>query len=265
LGWTAMHLASRHGHAAVVKALVSGGGNVHIKIEQGNTPLHLASINGYATVVKALLAGGANVHVKNECGNTPLHWASRNGFATVVEVLIAKGADVNAKAKGAWTALRQASYNGHASVAEVLIANGADVHAKEDEGASACNLAMLDNARANRDDQTPVEAALKAAEAKDLVVTVAALNGDTDVVPTKGEDARDEGQYLSAVDSGGEVAKWLLKFLPRLQEVDAVKYRKCLTGNGFDSSEMMNFVRKEDLDFMKIGHKRALIVKSSMA
>ncbi|KAI1144884.1 ankyrin repeat-containing domain protein [Nemania diffusa] len=49
-----LHLASRHGHVEVVKALVAAGAKIH-SIVNGETPLHLAARHGCLEVVKWLI------------------------------------------------------------------------------------------------------------------------------------------------------------------------------------------------------------------
>jgi len=72
------------------------------------------------------------------------------------------------------------------------------------------------------------------------------------------------GNYMSTDESSSEVQSWLGTFLPRLFEGDAANYRSCLIEDGFDSRERMALVREQDLGFMKIGHKRALVAKSAI-
>ena len=75
-------------------------------------------------------------------------------------------------------------------------------------------------------------------------------------------DAND--QYLSAGDSRDLVEKWIVKFLPPLQKADAENYCNILIENGFDSSEALGSVEEEDLQFMKNGHKKALVRNLSL-
>ena len=55
-----------------------------------------------------------------------------------------------------------------------------------------------------------------------------------------------------------EVRRWLLSYLPRLQQKDLQFYTLTLISDGFDSSEVLKDLDTDDLNFMKKGHKRVL-------
>jgi ankyrin repeat protein len=74
VGWTRLHMASRHGHFDIVHLLIDHGADVNTKMGH-LTALHLASHYGYFDIVKALLERGANVHERTEAGQTPLPMA----------------------------------------------------------------------------------------------------------------------------------------------------------------------------------------------
>lgn len=64
--WTALMMASNHGHLEIVRALLAAGADVNAKANDTfDTALMLASARGYAEIVKALLAAGADVSAKN--------------------------------------------------------------------------------------------------------------------------------------------------------------------------------------------------------
>jgi len=58
-----------------------------------------------------------------------------------------------------------------------------------------------------------------------------------------------------------EVRRWVLSYLPRLQNQDLQVYIKRLISDGFDSKEMLRELSEDDLVFMKKGHKRVLTRK----
>jgi len=61
-GWTALHEAARHGHAAVVRALLARGANPNAREAGDNTtPLHWAAARADLESVRALLDAGADV------------------------------------------------------------------------------------------------------------------------------------------------------------------------------------------------------------
>ena len=57
------------------------------------------------------------------------------------------------------------------------------------------------------------------------------------------------------------VMRWLLSYLPNLQEEDAVSYFDGLVDQGFDSAETIREICQEDLSFMKTAHQRVLLNK----
>lgn len=88
-GLTPLIIASRNGHASVVRSLVSAGCKIN-KPSFGirATALHWASTNNHLECVQALLELGANVEVETVHRHTPLMLAARAGFADIVEELI---------------------------------------------------------------------------------------------------------------------------------------------------------------------------------
>ena len=53
-GWTALHLAARCGHAAIVETLIVTGAPIDTKDWCGQTPLHLAAFHGHTAVAEML-------------------------------------------------------------------------------------------------------------------------------------------------------------------------------------------------------------------
>src|SRR5207245_330280 len=69
-GQTALMLAARGGHAAVVDALLAAKADVNAKTKNGITALIKAAEGGHAQVVKTLLAAGADANAKQSDGVT---------------------------------------------------------------------------------------------------------------------------------------------------------------------------------------------------
>ncbi|HET7459209.1 MAG TPA: ankyrin repeat domain-containing protein [Gemmatimonadaceae bacterium] len=58
-GWTPLHLAAHHGHAAVVETLLANNADVNARSGDGRTALEIATQAGRAEVAALLRANGA--------------------------------------------------------------------------------------------------------------------------------------------------------------------------------------------------------------
>ena len=85
----------------------------------------------------------------------------------------------------------------------------------------------------------------------------------SDALPNPGTEAGNESLYLPSDKSNAEVQVWLTRFLPRLPEVDAATYHQRLINDGFDCIESLQFITKDGLHFMKVGHRRRLLANLS--
>ena len=159
---TALHAASRGGHATVIRVLLRVPGVEADRPFRGVSPLHLASLEGHEEAVEALLEAPlrVDVNVRAHDGMAPLHWAALRGDAAVAEALIATpGIDANAVNRHGRTPLHMASRGGctHAQVVKVLLAApGIDVN------------------RTNPAGWTPLHYACRARCAKTAAILVAA-------------------------------------------------------------------------------------------
>jgi ankyrin repeat protein len=99
---TALHWAARRGDVAAAVAAIKAGAALEAATRVGAyTPLHVASKEGHAAVVKALLDAGSNPHAVTSNKTTALHLAAAAGSIDAVAALVDRGADVNAR-EGAW-------------------------------------------------------------------------------------------------------------------------------------------------------------------
>lgn len=95
-GFSALIIASAHGHAKAVEYLLSVGAdkNVHAADNQV-TALMFASASNHVDVVRVLLDSGCEIDAKHSNGGTALLEASTGGAVDAIQVLIEKGAAVD--------------------------------------------------------------------------------------------------------------------------------------------------------------------------
>ncbi len=94
---SALALAVQHGHIDVVRLLIAGGANVHLREStRGDTLAHEAAAHGHLDVLQLLLENGFSLEGKDDAGATLLHAAASGSQPEIARYLISKGADVNA-------------------------------------------------------------------------------------------------------------------------------------------------------------------------
>ena len=74
-GLTALHLASKEGHVAIVYELLKRGAHVDAATKKGNTALHIAALAGQLEVVKLLVQYAAKANVQSQV-RTTAHYKS---------------------------------------------------------------------------------------------------------------------------------------------------------------------------------------------
>lgn len=78
-GLSAMHLAAKNNHCAMLQAMAEKGADINITAdapaEIGITPLHEACIQGNVKMIELLMKLGADDTIKNNKGETPAHMA----------------------------------------------------------------------------------------------------------------------------------------------------------------------------------------------
>jgi ankyrin repeat protein len=86
-GLTPLMAASRFGHIAVAKILISKGANVNAQASDGFTALMLAACLGNEEFVKLLIQAGANINASTPDGYTATRIAQEKGFMKIVAIL----------------------------------------------------------------------------------------------------------------------------------------------------------------------------------
>jgi ankyrin repeat protein len=92
----ALHVASRHGHAACVRMLLDQVADVHARDDENWTAHLRASIYGKLERMQILIEAKADVNASNKEGETAAHYASNGGYPKCSQLLIDNHADVNA-------------------------------------------------------------------------------------------------------------------------------------------------------------------------
>ncbi|XP_416950.4 unconventional myosin-XVI isoform X1 [Gallus gallus] len=78
-----------------VRQLISSGGSVNQKNDEGVTLLHVACANGYKNVASLILDHGADLNVVDNQYWTPLHLAAKYGQTSLVKLLLMHWANPN--------------------------------------------------------------------------------------------------------------------------------------------------------------------------
>lgn len=140
-GSSGLQIASRYGHAAVLRLLLERGADAKSKGPYGKTALYKAATYGHVDVARQLLMHGADVESMDQDWTTALHRAAGNGHVTVVQLLLAFGAQIEAKGTYGKTAVYIAVQNLHEAVVRLLLENGADATTRSSDGNTALNSA----------------------------------------------------------------------------------------------------------------------------
>lgn len=99
--FTALQLAARHGHQAVVELLLAKGADINERAKYashktGATALSFAVAGEDLAITKRLIDAGAEVNPPCMAAYTPLQAAARTGNTAILELLLAAGAIVDA-------------------------------------------------------------------------------------------------------------------------------------------------------------------------
>jgi ankyrin repeat protein len=148
-GMTAIHLAAQEGHVRVVTTFINNGVVVDCTTSDGDKPIHFASKNGHLSVVKALQAVKDTSAELDHESNTPLILAAMGGHASVVKELLSTAerreeADPSVIWKNSYP-LHMAISNTHQELARVLIGQGFPVDSRNSEGQAPIHIAASHN------------------------------------------------------------------------------------------------------------------------
>ena len=148
----ALYFASRNGHPAVVRELLTRDPDLSFRAFLGGTALHWAYYSGNREVVELLLQAGADPTLRDEEYNcTPRAFgicvASGWGFPAIFSRVIQMDSGAVNIREGRGTPLHEAAREGHARIVQALLALGADPSIRDSEARSP-----LEVARANHHD-----------------------------------------------------------------------------------------------------------------
>jgi ankyrin repeat protein len=131
------------GHEAVIDSLLRHGEAVDAKDGNGETALHYAaSIGARQSVVNFLLDMGANLESKDAKLRTPLFAASQSKRENMVKFLLAKGANIQSSDIESRSMLHLAARNARRSLIELLISSGIKLNAKDKLGETPLHMAV---------------------------------------------------------------------------------------------------------------------------
>ncbi|KAI9798056.1 MAG: hypothetical protein M1825_005655 [Sarcosagium campestre] len=136
-----LHLAAYHGHAEIIRALLSHGANIEARDEDGMTPLLVASQMGQYTALAHLVRHGANVNSQSNAKITALHIAVSKNLVEITKQLLDAKVDVDACDLMRQTPLHKAvcnlnnAFDGQATIIKLLLSCGADPLKRDIRGA----------------------------------------------------------------------------------------------------------------------------------
>ncbi len=121
---SALILAARRGHNALVKELLLRGSDLEALDPDGFTALAHAAINGHLTTLKILINAGADVNVTAQGRSILMHVVEANNML-LAQMLINAGANVNFRDVNGDTALRLARRHEYFDIDLMLVQAGA--------------------------------------------------------------------------------------------------------------------------------------------
>ena len=112
--------------------------------QQGWTALHLAARHGQTAAVRTLLDKGAYLPQLSatHATNSPLHEALANGHRETAEVLIERGSRVDTTDARNWTAMHMAVASANRAVVQLLLEHAAPIDERRDNGQTPLDMAI---------------------------------------------------------------------------------------------------------------------------
>lgn len=133
---TALMLAARGGNLKIVKTLIAHHDiDLDLQDRNGMTALILAVRERHRAIVEILLNAGASVNMMDShAGRTPLRYAAERDFPELVSLLMEYGADPNLKDHQGRTAACHAVNRNCQSALEKMIENSIDLDCVDEDG-----------------------------------------------------------------------------------------------------------------------------------
>lgn len=133
---TPLSAAAEGGHVSCIELLLQHDTS-EAMLASVNTAVYLAAKEGHTAVLKFLRKFGGSLSLVDREGTTLLMECAAGGHLECVKYLIANGCDVNQVDNTRTTALMKAAYGGHTKCVEELIRCGAVVGAVDDYGSTS--------------------------------------------------------------------------------------------------------------------------------
>lgn len=127
IGKTPLHVATQHGHLAIVNKLINAGADITATTYDGSSILHFAAMSGRVDLFAFFVSWGADIHAQNVYGETVLHSAVdvAQDDMEMLDYLVSLGFDVNAESFLGALPLHYAVFQ-NLDLVKRLIIHGAD-------------------------------------------------------------------------------------------------------------------------------------------